>query len=737
MGLVSSSIPNLANGVSQQAPSVRLNSQGEEQVNCLSSVISGLRKRPSTEHLATLIGNGVQVEANFFIHTINRDTSERYIVLASNTSLRVFDFEGTEYTVNTPNGMGYLSSGSPSTDFKAVTIADYTFLLNKTKEITTLPPSPYSGHPQAIIHCRQGNYSTDYSIHIGQYQAATYTTSDDDKSDLKTSNIASQLASQLTANLGSSYTIACEGSAIRIIRTDGYDFTLRTEDSYGNQALIGAKGSIQRFSDLPRRAFNGVKMQVIGDESSEADDYYVKYVNNETSEGVWEETIADGHDSTLDNDTMPWRITREADGTFTFAPNDWGSRSVGDSDSAPDPSFVGRTLNDVFFHRNRLGFISDENVIFSQSGEYFNFYPDTVTTVLATDPIDVAVSHTKVSILRHAIPFNETLLLFSDQTQFMLSAGDSLTPETVSINTTTEYESSLQAEPVGAGEYIYFATNREGHTGIREFFVQADTSSNVAVDATLNVPRYIKGKATSIVSNTNEDLLFVLTDGDHELATCYVYKYLRQNGNTMQMSWSKWEFPACDKILNLAVIESTAYWLLLRNGAVTLEPMQLQENPTTGGTDSAVHLDGLQEGTNPSGNQEQCNHEGVSYVGYPYEQKYVFSTQYKRSQGLNGSQITDTSGRLQMRKFKVLYKDTGPFRIETAANGQLHSYEYTGATLGSMVLGEISLSSGEYEVPLMAKNDRISIALINDTHYPSAFQSAEWTAYYTTKSGRI
>ena len=736
MALVSSTIPNLANGVSQQAPSVRLNSQGEEQVNCLSSIISGLRTRPPTELLATLIASGV-VGTDYFIHTINRDVDERYIVLSDNSTLRVFGFDGTEYTVNTPSGTAYLSTGNPVTDFKSVTIADYTFLLNKTVEVETNPASSTVYHPEAIVHCKQGNYVTDYIIYIDDVEQAKYTTGDTDKAQLKTNNIANQLATQLVANLGAPYTITWDGSAIRIQRTDGNDFTLRTEDSYGNQALIGAKGSIQRFSNLPKRAFDGVKMKVIGDESTEADNYYVKYEAGDTSEGLWVETLADGADTSLKAETLPWKLVREADSTFTFAPHEWNSRAVGDETSCPDPSFVGRKLNDIFFHRNRLGVIADENVIFSRSGDYFSFYPETVTTVLATDPIDVAVSHTKVSILRHAIPFNETLLLFSDQTQFMLNAGDSLTPDTVSINQTTEYESSLQAEPVGAGEYIYFATNREGYTGIREFFVQADTSSNVAVDATLNVPRYLKGKATTLVSNTNEDMLFVMTDGVYDVPTAYVYKYLRQNGNNLQMSWSKWEFPECDRILNLDVIESTAYWVLLRNGSVTLEKMQLQEKPTVTPNDKMVYLDGLQEGNTPAANQVTVNVDGIDFVGYPYTQKYVFSTQYKRSAGINGSQVTDTSGRLQMRKFKVLFKDTGQFRVETITNGQVHSYEYNGPALGALTLGEVKLTSGEFEVPLQAKNDRITITLINDTHYQSTFQSAEWTAYYTTKSGRM
>ena len=381
--------------------------------------------------------------------------------------------------------------------------------------------------------------------------------------------------------------------------------------------------------------------------------------------------------------------------------------------------------------------IADENVIFSRSGSYFSFYPETVTTVLDTDPIDVAVSHTKVSILRHAIPFNETLLLFSDQTQFMLSAGDSLTPATVSINQTTEYESSLQAEPVGAGEYVYFATNRDGYTGVREYFVQADTSSNIAIDATLNVPRYIKGKATALVSNTNEDMIFVLTDGVHTVPTCYVYKYLRRDGSALQMSWSKWEFPHANRLLNLSVIESTAFFIIQRGTSIILEKMQLQESPEVTATNKMVYLDSLASGSSPAANQVTVTLDGESFVGYPYTMAYTFSTQYKRTSGANGSQLTDTSGRLQLRQFKLLYKNTGSFSVTTNTQGVIHSYGFNGPPLGIMSIGLATLTDGEFEFPILSKNDRVSITVNNSTPYPSAFQSAEWTGYYTTKSGRI
>ena len=54
MALVSRTIPNLVQGVSQQPEVLRLTSQASEQINGYSSVVEGLKKRPSTEYVSKL-----------------------------------------------------------------------------------------------------------------------------------------------------------------------------------------------------------------------------------------------------------------------------------------------------------------------------------------------------------------------------------------------------------------------------------------------------------------------------------------------------------------------------------------------------------------------------------------------------------------------------------------------------------------------------------------------------------
>jgi hypothetical protein len=75
--------------------------------------------------------------------------------------------------------------------------------------------------------------------------------------------------------------------------------------------------------------------------------------------------------SSLGNPSDPWSTAFDdtfGSPDFSVSNITWSGRTKGDTLSSPDPSFVGRTLNDIFFHKNRLGFLSGENVVLSEIG---------------------------------------------------------------------------------------------------------------------------------------------------------------------------------------------------------------------------------------------------------------------------------------------------------------------------------------------------------------------------------
>ena len=576
--LVSSTIPNLISGVSQQPWNVRLPTQAEEQVNCQSSVTDFLKRRPATRHLArirdTPAANGIAS------HYINRDETEQYIVTADASGINVFDLEGNAKTVSvTGTGAAYLAAATaPNRDLRFLTINDYTFVLNRRVAVKTLPDLSPKRQPEAIVFIKQASYNTTYSINLNGTAYSTTTEdgvapADQPADKLSSLDICNALAQQLPKE---TFSVQTSNSTIWIRRHDGGDFTVKVQDSRSNTHTSVCKGKVQRFSDLPTVAPRGFVTEIIGDASSSFDNYFCVFEPSDAGDafgsGTWKETVKPGIPCKLDPATLPHALIRQADGTFTFGPLEWGERICGDEDSAPFPSFVGRTLNGLFFYRNRLSFLSGENVVMSEVGEFFNFFLTTVTTLVDSDVVDVAASHTKSSILHHAVTFSGGLLLFSDQSQFVLEHDTVLSNATVSIKPVTEFEASMKAAPVSSGKTVFFATDKGEWGGVREYITLPDNSDqNDASDITAHVPRYVRGNVSRLECSTNEDMLLVLSE---EMRTSlWLYKYFWNGSEKIQSAWSRWDM--CGEVLSAAILNTGVYLIMQYGDGVYLEKMDI------------------------------------------------------------------------------------------------------------------------------------------------------------------
>ena len=107
--LKSQTIKNLIQGVSQQPDVLRKPEQLEEQVNCVSSEVKGIIRRPSTNFIDTVTYTTTNP---YFIHTIDRDEDERYAIVFNTTGISAFLLDGTPITVNVEAGtsLNYIQS---------------------------------------------------------------------------------------------------------------------------------------------------------------------------------------------------------------------------------------------------------------------------------------------------------------------------------------------------------------------------------------------------------------------------------------------------------------------------------------------------------------------------------------------------------------------------------------------------------------------------------------------------
>lgn len=774
MPLFSKPLDNLLGGVSQQAASLRRPNQCAEQVNFNPSLKNGLVPRNPLVHVAKIIDGQVP---DAFIHTIDRDKTERYISVLANDDLKVFSLAGTPQTIAFPNGKDYITNPTPSTKFKALTIADYSFMVNTAKTVRMASDlSPWNG-AQALVFVRQGAYNASYLIYIDGVLRATYQ-SDDIES--RTDVIAQYLTIQLATGLPSGWFFARFGSVILIHKLDNTPWRLDVSDSLGSDGLIKVKDEVQRFSDLPTIGIDGFIVKVSGNRETGVDDYYVKFRPNEGAapgtfgNGVWEETVATKIKYKLDPDTLPYSLVRLEDGTFELRRNPWGNRVAGDEVTAPTPSFVNRKLNDIYLYKNRLGFLADENAILSRVGSFFDFFPETVQAILDSDPIDVAVSHSRVSILRHAVPHKGALLCFSENTEFSLAGEQILSPKTVNLTQASEYGCSRQVKPVAAGNSIFFPYETGNYSGLREYFIEPDTNQRNAIDVTDHVPRFVPKNLKKIAVNTDENILVALAaDTPNKL---YVYHYYWVGQEKLQSAWHTYEFSADTQIRFIEFIEKTLYLAVQRADGLYLEklsfdsayqevdcafPILLDRRVRlTGGTYNAgdntttynfpytptadLTAVCLQCGEKPitllPGNQIRVPGQQADplYVGQLYGGRYQFSPYYLREGDGKGSNLVNT-GRLQLRHLFLRYEDSAAFRVSVTPSFRATStYSFNSNLLGSgySAIGEIKLQSGVFPIPILARNDEVAIVVCFDSWLPCKFTEAEFEGFYTTRSNR-
>lgn len=547
-------------------------------------------------------------------------------------------------------------------------------------------------------------------------------------------------------------------------------------DGYNNQAAFSILKFVQKFSNLPVNAPDGFTVKITGEEGSSTDDYYVSYV---AEDQVWRECARPSMKNHIDNTTMPHVLVREADGTFTFKCADWSVRDVGDEDSNPEPSFIGGTINDVFYHRNRLGFLSGENIILTRSADFFNFWMTSATKVQDTDPIDLAVSDNTISTLYNAVTFDTDLILFSQEAQFMLSADGVLTPTSANLSpAVTHYEASLKVKPVNAGRNVYFVAERAKYTTVREFFTAADnTDAKDVQDITSHVPNYIPNGVYKIIPSTVENVMLYLTEGDE--TSIYVYKYLFIDSQRVQAAWSKWDMQGV--VYGGQFIDNYLYLIVERNGYYCLEKISFTINTTDFDSEAyrilldckhsyqipADCYDSLNDETTvsvsdifgdiyeqdrqysavaPDGAYTKAK-EGklvfigdysnqVLTVGINYNFKIVMSTIMVK-QSDNGSTQALIEGRLQLRQMWFNYADSGYFKVTVdIKDKQAYVYEYTSRLLGTRfnILGAMPFTTGSFKFPIQAKNENVNICLETDTPLPVSLVGAGWIGNYQRRT---
>lgn len=427
---------------------------------------------------------------------------------------------------------------------------------------------------------------TTFGFSFASEASVSYTTAVDTAAGaLNVNDIVSNLTTGIN-NLAD-YTATPIGNIIHIERTDNRVFNLQVRGGAADKALYGLKDSVNNVALLPAQGKDGMILKIANSSQSDADDYFVKFRTEGgiPGQGSWEETIAPGIPTNLNNATMPHVLIREASGDFTLRPlsdqydseNSWVGREVGDEKTNPIPTFVNKSIRDCFFFMNRLGFLSDDTVVMSQAGDYFNFFQGSAIAISDSDPIDMAASSTKPAKLKSAIGTPAGLLLFAENSQFLMSTEDvAFGPSTVKMKEITNYSYNSDVHPVETGVSVLFATSAETFTKVFELSTDSLQARALVSENTRIVPEYIPPDLSILTSVPNSSMVLMGT-GDEKL---YVFKFFNTGNERNFAGWAKWQMSTPIKMVSFA--HDTGYFVGFNESSeVVLSRMELIDDPET------------------------------------------------------------------------------------------------------------------------------------------------------------
>jgi hypothetical protein len=562
------------------------------------------------------------------------------------------------------------------------------------------------------------------------------------------------------------------------------------------------QNSVNDVTNLPNQCKHGYIVQVKNARMADEDDYYLRFdgQNGKDGSGAWSECAKPGIAKRLFN--LPVVIQRTATTTFTVKQFDYHDRRVGDPKTNPLPSFIetnssgnfiGR-INKVLFFRNRLAFLSGENVILSRPGTLGkpDFFVESALTTSASDPIDISAASMFPSELFDGIEINTGLIVFSSNQQFLLTSDDTvLNPDTAKLKSIATFNYNIDIPPISLGTTVAYVDNSGRFSRLNEMANIAREGEPNIVEVSKVVPSLLPNDI-DLLTNSRENAMILLgKTGTNEV---FGYKYLNVGDKRQQAAWFKWKF---NKNLVYHFIIDDEYFIL--DSDYYLQSMQLVESTedlsiTQDGVDYLLHLDNrvpisggtyntatnvttftlpwlnqipnaaynlavidtiagtdnvrlVRYQTSPilqtSGTTLTLQGDwstGVTssnplHIGYVYDYQVKFPKFYPFKSGGEGKVQSDVNSSLVLHRIKLHFGKLGTYETTLERVGKT---DYT-EVYESSILDEYNTNSAPYletyikTVPIYERNTNITLTLKSSHPSPATLHALSWEADYSPR----
>ena len=584
MAAVTQRIDNYLGGVSRQSDDKKLPGQVKECLNGYPDPTFGLTKRPGFEWLANL-GTGTTYDSSkwFYIH---RDADEKYIGCikpASGGSPGDIDIwnatSGTACTVNYATGaQAYLTGARVNYDI--LTVQDTSIITNNLITAAKIADPAFVTKTRATLILSDTAIDSPYSVTLNAGGGASDQTFSVTSTSTETyDTLLTKLKNGIDALSISGLTVTKYAATLelsRVVSGTRTAFGITCKGGAANNKLAVFQDQVDNVSQLPVQSFDGRVVKIINT-SSANDTYFAKFVADDGTSGTgyWEETLDPSKSAGLNQDTMPHELINNSTNTFTFQKITWTARLVGDDTTNSHPSFVGQKIQQAFFHNNRLGFLSKDNVSMSQSSQFYNFYHTSAQTVTDADPVDLSCSTIRPAALHGVIPTTQGLVLFSKNQQFLMSASNGiLTPTTTTISSISNYEMDTEVDPVDMGTNINFISKTPSYTRIFGMVTKGQEENPQVLDIGRVVNEWVPAGIDTFIASPQNQFLAMSGQSSNKI---YFYRTYSDGEETLVQAWFNWQLSGT--VQTIAVDQDDMYAVTKQGNQFTLSKASLSQSP--------------------------------------------------------------------------------------------------------------------------------------------------------------
>ena len=589
----------------------------------------------------------------------------------------------------------------------------------------------------------------------------------------------------IIAELPTGITARTIGTGIYLSSANAFNVEVVEED-----LMRVMQSSVNDVTKLPNQCRHGYIVKISNSRMSDEDDYYVRFdgENDKDGTGSWSECAKPGIVLGFDTATMPIIIQRTATTTFTVKQFTYQDRTVGDDLTNPLPSFVGARINKVLFFRNRLAFLSGENVVLCRPGTVGlpDFFIETALTVSAADPVDISASSMFPSELFDGIEVNTGLVVFSTNQQFLLAADDTVfNPDTVKLRSISTFNYNKDITPISLGTTVGYVDNSNKFSRFNEMANIAREGEPNIVEVSKLVPTLLP-KDIDLLTNSRENSIVLY--GKTGSNVVFGYRYFQVTEKRTQAAWFKWTFK--NNLIYHFIIDDEYFFLDADYYLQSVKLVQSDDDPsltTADGTNFQLHLDNhttvsgggydaatnlttfsnvswlssvtggtsdlviIDEGGTPAptdgqGRYAECTVSGTSFtvpgnwqgitvtIGYLYEYSVKIPRIYPTTQ--QGEVVkADVNSSLVIHRVKFHFGKIGLYQTTLERVGKADYTEVYESTVPDAYLASRGPYLEEYikTVPVYERNMNVDITLKSSHPSPATLRAMSWEGDYSPR----